>query len=54
MIQIQGVRRFPFMVLDDFMALVADVIQKQVPAEQRAHFEQRLGWLRAIGQAMKG
>jgi len=50
---IQAVGQFPFMVQDDFMAAVVDVIQKQVPQEQRAHFEERLAWLRAIGQAMK-
>ena len=50
---IQAVIQYPFMVQDDFMALVVDVIQEEVPQEQRAHFEQRLVWLLTIGQALE-
>jgi len=50
---VEAVGRFQFMVQDDFMAAVADLIEKQVPAPQKPAFEQRLAWFRAIGQSMK-
>ncbi len=44
----KAVERFPFMVGEEFISAVVDVINQQVPREQKPAFEQRLAALRKI------
>ncbi len=44
----QAVGQYPFMAQADFIAAIEQVIAQQGPAEQRAYFEERLGWLKGM------
>lgn len=46
----QAVARYPLLAQADFIAAIERTIAQQVPAKHRAHFEQRLAWLKQIAQ----
>jgi tetratricopeptide (TPR) repeat protein len=46
----QAVAQFPFMVQAAFIAVIEQIITKEVPSEYRPVFEQRLDWLKQIAQ----